>query len=241
MSDSRRSAQGWTRILLACGFAPLVFVVVILLNGALQPGYDPINRWGSELSNGDGGWIQIANFVVTGLLTMAFAAGIHRALGSGPGSKAIPIFTGILGLCLIVGGVFVTDPNPGFPPGVQPPAEPTLHGWIHNLNLFPAWAALTAAILMAAYRAIVRKEALAWILTTIIAGILTPLTLYIAAQRFSYDTLSGNGHGLWQRISQAIGFGWYALYSARLLRDSEHTPPLRVADQPSQRPAGDTA
>jgi Protein of unknown function (DUF998) len=235
MTSPGRAAQDRTQALLACGFAPSVFVAVILLDGALQPGYDPINRWGSELSNGDAGWIQIANFIVTGLLTMVFAAAIHRALRSGPGSRAIPIFTGLLGFCLIVGGLFVMDPNPGFPIGVQPPAEPTLHGWIHNLNLFPAWAALTAAILMAAYRAIIRKEGPAWIITTVIAGILTPLTLYIAAQHFSYDTLSGNGHGLWQRISQAIGFGWYALYAARLLRGSGHTP------RPARRSAGDTA
>ncbi|MEV6158445.1 DUF998 domain-containing protein [Nonomuraea sp. NPDC052129] len=244
MSGAKRSARARSSTLLACGFAPLVFVVVILLDGAAQPGYDPINRWGSELSNGEWGWIQIVNFVITGLLTIAFAAGIPRALESGPGSKAIPIFTGILGFCLIVAGVFVTDPNPGFPLGVQPPAEPTLHGWIHNLNLFPAWAALTAAILTAAYRAIVRKEGPAWILTTVIAGILTPLTLYIAAQRFSFDTLSGNGHGLWQRISQAIGFGWYALYSARLLRDSEHAPQVagrRSVAHPSRRPSSNTA
>ncbi|MET7464029.1 DUF998 domain-containing protein [Nonomuraea sp. NPDC005501] len=236
MSGPTRPTQERIRMLLICGFAPLMFVAVILLDGALQPGYDPINRWGSELSNGDWGWVQIANFVVTGLLTMAFAVGVRRALGSGPGSRAIPIFTGVLGGCLIVAGVFVTDPNPGFPPGVQPPAESSLHGWIHNLNLFPAWAALTAAILMTAYRGIARKEGLTWILITIMAGILTPLTLYVAAQRFSFDTLSGDGHGLWQRISQAIGFGWYALYSARLLRDSGRTSPPGIADQRSTAP-----
>jgi hypothetical protein len=228
MANLRRSARGRIRVLLACGFAPLMFFVVILLDGALQPGYDAVNRWGSELSNGDWGWVQIANFIVTGLLTMVFATGVRRALGSGPGSAAIPFLTGVLGFNLIVGGVFVTDPNPGFPLGVQSPAEPTLHGWIHNLNLFPAWTALTMAILMAAYRAIARREGATWILITIAAGILTPLTLYVAAQSFSMDTLSGEGHGLWQRISQAIGFGWYALYSARLLRDSRHSSPVET-------------
>ena len=197
--------------------------MVILADGALQPDYDSINRWGSELSNGEWGWVQIANFIVTGLLTMAFAVGVRHALGSCPGSRAIPTFTGILGFCLIVAGVFATDPNPGFPPGVQPPAQPTLHAWIHNLNLFPAWAALTAAILMAAYRATSSKEGTAWTLTTLATGILTPLTLYIAARHFNWDTHSGHSHGLWQRISQAIGFGWYAIYAARLLRASEIT------------------
>ncbi|MBO4270349.1 DUF998 domain-containing protein [Microbispora triticiradicis] len=218
MSDSQARARTRLRTLLACGFAPLLFLLVILADGALQPGYDSIDRWGSELSNGEWGWVQIANFVITGLLTAAFAVGVRRSLGSGPGSRAIPVFTGILGFCLIVGGVFVTDPNPGFPPGVQPPAEPTLHAWIHNLNLFPAWAALTVAILMAAYRAMSRKEGAAWTLITLAAGVLTPLTLYVAARHFDWDTRSGHSHGLWQRVSQGIGFGWYAVYATRLLR-----------------------
>jgi len=219
MSETQDRAHIRSRRLLACGFAPLLFLVVILTDGALQTGYHAVDRWGSELSNGEWGWVQIANFIVTGLLTMAFAVGLRGALGEGPGSKAIPIFTGIFGFGLIVAGAFVTDPNPGFPTGVQPPAEPTLHAWIHNLNLFPDWAALTAAILMAAYRAISRKEGAVWILVTLAAGILTPLTLYIAAQHFSWDTHSGHDHGLWQRISQAIAFLWYAVYAARLLRD----------------------
>jgi hypothetical protein len=31
------------------------------------------------LANGDLGWLQITNFVVTGLMTVAFAAGSSRA------------------------------------------------------------------------------------------------------------------------------------------------------------------
>jgi hypothetical protein len=206
------------RWLLACGFAPLMFLVVILVQDALRPGYDGINRWGSELSNGNWGWVQIANFVVTGLLTIAFAVGVRKALRDGPGSKAIPWLTGVLGSGLIVAGVFVTDPDPGFPLGSTPPAEPTVHSWIHNLNLFPTWAVLTAAILCTAYRATLHREGLGWILFAVAAGILTPVTMYVAARHFDMDTMTGAGHGLWQRISQATGFGWYAVFATRLLR-----------------------
>ena len=206
------------RWLLACGFAPLLFLAVILVQGAFRPGYDAINRWGSELSNGDWGWVQIANFLITGLLTIAFAVGVRQSLNDGPGSQAIPWLTGILGAGLIVAGVFATDPDPGFPLGSTPPAEPTIHSWIHNLNLFPTWAALTAAILCTAYRATLRREGLGWILLTLAAGILTPATMYVAARHFDMDTLTGTGHGLWQRISQAAAFGWYAVYATRLLR-----------------------
>lgn len=229
--DADVNAARRLRRFLICGFAPLLFLVVILVEGAVRPGYDPVNRWGSELSNGSWGWVQIANFIVTGLLTIVFAVGVRRALRDGPGSRAIAWLTGILGFGLIVAGVFVTDPNAGFPPGPTPPTAATVHGWIHNLNLFPTWAALTAAMLCAAYRAMFRRENLVWLMFSVAAGILTPVTMYIAARHFSMDTLTGTGHGLWQRISFAVGFGWYAIFATQLLRA---TP---TADVRTTRPA----
>ena len=61
---------------LACGLAPGAFFVVIMIEGFLRPGYSCTHHWGSELSVGDLGWIQIANFVITGVLTIAFAFGL---------------------------------------------------------------------------------------------------------------------------------------------------------------------
>ena len=60
--------------------AALVFVVVLSLEGALRPDYDPIYHTGSALSLGDRGWIQIANFLQLGVGMLAFAAGVRRRL-----------------------------------------------------------------------------------------------------------------------------------------------------------------
>lgn len=52
-----------TETLLIAGVgAALVFVAVLLIEGALHR-YDPTYHTGSELSLGDRGWIQIANFL----------------------------------------------------------------------------------------------------------------------------------------------------------------------------------
>ena len=155
--------------------------------------------------------------ILTGVLTIVFAVGVRQVLGDGPAARAIPVLTGVVGVGLVVAGIFPADPNAGFPPGSTPPAEATVAGWIHNLNLFPTWAALTAAMLCAAYRAARRREGPLWVLVTVAAGILTPVTMAVAARNFDMDTLTGAGHGLWQRISQAIGFGWYAVLATRLL------------------------
>ncbi|MEU5846694.1 DUF998 domain-containing protein [Saccharopolyspora shandongensis] len=214
-----------TRVLLSCGFAPLLFIVVILVQGVLRAGYDPLHHWGSELSLGDQGWIQITNFIATGALTIAFAAGARRALAGGRGSAAIPVLTGILGLCLIVQGVFVTDPYVGYPVGSQGTAEPTLHGWVHGLNMFPTFGVLTAAVLTTAYRSARRPGELAWAVVSVIAAILIPTTLYFAATAFDMDTQTGQYHGVWQRISLGIVGVWYALFAVRLLRQGSGARP----------------
>ena len=67
-----------TKTLLACGVigGPL-FVVVFLVEDATRVGYDPLRHPVSSLALSDNGWMQTANFVVTGLLALAFAAGLH--------------------------------------------------------------------------------------------------------------------------------------------------------------------
>jgi hypothetical membrane protein len=83
-----------TRHLLACGAvgAP-VFLVVILIQGAIRPGYDPMRDFGSALALGPYGWIQDTNFVATGLLMLAFAMGLRRALHPGRGSTSAPLLS----------------------------------------------------------------------------------------------------------------------------------------------------
>jgi hypothetical protein len=63
-----------TRTLLACGVigGPL-FVATFLVEDATHANYDPLRHPVSSLALSDSGWVQGANFIVTGLLTLAFA------------------------------------------------------------------------------------------------------------------------------------------------------------------------
>ncbi len=81
-TDSRESAKG----LLLCGIiqAPL-FVAVLLFQFFTRAGFDVRRVPISLLDLGESGWIQSANFVVTGLLALACAAGIRRAFAGGEG------------------------------------------------------------------------------------------------------------------------------------------------------------
>jgi uncharacterized membrane protein YhaH (DUF805 family) len=114
----RKVSSRLTRTLLACGTitGPLFFAVAIL-QAVTRPGYDIRLNAISQLSLGDLGWIQIASFVLTGLLAVACAIGVRRALKGQKAGTWGALLIGTFGLGLIVAGIFPPDPAFGFPPG----------------------------------------------------------------------------------------------------------------------------
>src|SRR5258706_11269109 len=69
---------------LACGVvAGPVYVVVSLAQALTRDGFDLSRHSWSLLSNGDLGWLQISNFIVVGVLTIAFAVGLRRVWSPG--------------------------------------------------------------------------------------------------------------------------------------------------------------
>jgi uncharacterized protein DUF998 len=80
VADSRQ------RLLLVCGVVgPILFFAVFTVAGAVRHGYSALRDFVTHLSLGDQGWVQIANFIVFGLLMLAFDAGTRYAIRSSPG------------------------------------------------------------------------------------------------------------------------------------------------------------
>lgn len=135
-----------TRTLLACGaIAASLYVVVGFGQVFLREGFDLRRHALSLLSNGDLGWIQIANFVISGALTVACAVGIRRALRGGPAGTWGPRLIGVYGAALIAAGVFVADPAQGFPPGT-PAGVPDAWSWHSTLHFVSALIGFLAVI-----------------------------------------------------------------------------------------------
>src|SRR6266498_3659212 len=85
-TTTRDRQLGVTRSLLGWGVvAGPLYVAVWLAQALTRDGFDLRRHPASVLSNGDLGWIQITNFLVTGLLTVAFAVGMRRTLVGGLG------------------------------------------------------------------------------------------------------------------------------------------------------------
>ena len=85
-----------TRALLMCGIAVCpFFYLVATVQRLKRPGFDIRRHAISTHSLGDLGWIQIANFAITGALAIACAVGLRSALRRGRGATWTPILVGI--------------------------------------------------------------------------------------------------------------------------------------------------
>lgn len=141
------TASRFTHFLLGCGaFAGPLFVFTVLVQSYTVPGFDQRHHLLSLLSLGPYGYVQIANFVVAGVLYIAFAIGIRRLLYGRPSGTITPILVGIFGCVLIVVGVFTTDPANGFPPGAIASKGPSWHGAIHALGALWAFVFCSASL-----------------------------------------------------------------------------------------------
>ena len=109
-----------------------VYVVVSLAQAFTRDGFDLSRHQWSLLANGTGGWIQVTNFIASGLMLLAMAVGVRRALGHGRGAKWAPRLIGVFGLSLITAAVFRADPALGFPAGTpEGAASVSVNGVVH--------------------------------------------------------------------------------------------------------------
>ena len=212
------AAPEMTRTLLTCGIiAGPLYVAVGLLQSVFRPGYDPRHDL-SLLSNGSLGWIQIANFLVSGLLVVAAAVGMRRAIRGSRGGTWAPWLIGLYGLGLIGAGIFVADPMNGFPPGTPagPPVNPTGHGFMHILSGALGFLGLIAACFVFARRFAELKQG-RWTAFSIATGI-----LFFAA---FFGVAAGSQQGgttlvfvtLAFTVAVLLAWAWLSLVAARLI------------------------
>jgi hypothetical protein len=139
-------------LLIGAVVATPLFVVVWALQALTREGFRPSFHPMILLSVGDFGWVQIANFLVTGALIVGGGIGLGRALESGRLTRWARLFIVLMGVGLIIAGIFVTDPGAGFPLGA-PEGAPVMswHGAVHEVGFVLTQVSfVVAAILLAA-------------------------------------------------------------------------------------------
>jgi hypothetical membrane protein len=207
-----------TKLLLLCGIiAGPIYIVVGAIQMLIRPGFDPTRHDLSLMSNGDLGWIQITNFILTGLLTIAGALGMRRALHGARGGTWGPILIGIYGLGLIGAGIFIADPALGFPPGTPADAHTISgHGLMHFISGGIGFLALIAACFVFTSRFSGLKQK-GWAIYSALTGI-----VFFAA---FFGIASGSQQGgavlvfvtLAFTAAVVIAWTWISLMAARLL------------------------
>jgi hypothetical protein len=161
---------------------PVLFATTLLALTAVQydfmlglgwrPLGDPAGAWPSGLALGPYGWVQVANFVLSGILLMIFAAGLHFGATDGRGSRVGPALLFVAGAAMALMG-FETDPP------IQSTGPRTLHNLIHDL----AFALFVLALLPAFFFLWLRfREDALWrdqARYTLITGLLATLLLFL--------------------------------------------------------------
>lgn len=135
-----------TRALLVGGVvAGPVFFVVAGVQAALRDGFDLSRHPISALSLAGAGWVQIVNFVLTGVLVLVAAVGLRRVLRPDRGGTWGPRLVAVFGGGYVAAGVFPTDPADGFPPGA-PEGSPDSFSWHAVLHGTASTLALVAIL-----------------------------------------------------------------------------------------------
>jgi hypothetical membrane protein len=126
---------GWAGVL-----GPVLFTVVFLAQDLTRGGYDPAALPISALAAVPGGWVQNLNFLVFGVLTLAFAAGLHRGIGPTRFGALGPALLAVTGVGLLLAAAFPLRADAA---GVI--YDPGPH-WVGGLLFFPATALALIAL-----------------------------------------------------------------------------------------------
>jgi len=205
-----------TKALLTCGIvAGPLYMIVGAFEVLTRPGFDARYNMLSQMSLGDQGWIQVANFVVSGLLVLAGAVGIRRALPTGSASTWGPRLVGVYGLGLIAAAIFSADPGFGFPPGTPagPPTTMSTHSLLHFVSaLFGFFAIIGACVIFA--RRFARLGQRGWAAYSVVTGV-----VFLVA---FLGTASGSGGvaftlALWGAL--ALAWVWLSALTTKLTRE----------------------
>lgn len=208
-----------TNILLFCGaIACPLFIVTVLIEGAIRPNYNSLLYPLSSLSIGDTGWTQISNFIFTGTLLVIFSFGLKQVCKSDKEKFQGPLLIRLVGFGLIGAGVFVTDPIFGYP--TDKPLvlrQFTFHGHLHDGFSMLVFICLPwACFVFRKY--FIAKAKKNWANYSAFTGYAMIVTFIIASMGFKQLSGFVNYAGLFQRVCIAIGWTWITLLSLHLIK-----------------------
>ena len=202
------ASESNSRLILCGAIAGPLFAIMFMVLGANRSGYDPLRHPVSALSLGDGGWLQILTFLVTGGLLAAFALALwqSRAVhGSTLGAASI----GLAALGLIGAGIFPTDPIGGYPVG-SPADSSSVVGLLHGMASMLFFAGIGLAMVFFGWH-FFRDQKTGWLTYTALSLLAFAGFFAAASIGFQHGPTFEPYAGALQRICLLVGFLWVML------------------------------
>lgn len=213
-----------TRSLLGWGVVAGPFYLAVgLVQAFVRDGFDLARHPLSLLANGPGGWVQTANFVLSGLMVIAAAVGFRRVPGAG--LRGASWFLGGFGASMIAAAIFPADPVDGFPAGTPEgfPASISTPGLLHFIAGTLGFVSLAVSGFFTARAMWRRRLPLARL--SFFSGLAVLLGFFGG---MVIPGLSPGTAGIW--FSVMVGWAWLAvlsLYLYRVAPDPNCDPPSR--------------
>jgi hypothetical protein len=153
-------------LLLAGAVAGPLFAAVATGQVLLREGFALRRHPLSQLETGGPGFVQIANFIVAGIGVLCLAIAVHRSITDGVGRRWLAPLIAVFGFGLIASGIFVMDPENGFPIGTPAGPAPSMswHAIGHLVAVTVAYTGLAAACIVLAVRMARRRAGWAAVL-----------------------------------------------------------------------------
>jgi uncharacterized protein DUF998 len=202
------SQERVTKTLLSCGVvAGPCFLMIFVIQGFARSEFHFSHTEPSMLSLGPWGWVQIANFVIGGLLIVAGAVGVRRRLRTSKGRFWGSLLLGVFGVCQIGVGAFVTDPT-------RSPTSMTFHGTMHLAFGGIGFTALMAACFVFVHTFVSLRKT-SWALVCAITGLLF-LAAFFSAANASQSTRNIQ---FFLNLIFVLAWVWVSSVSYRLTRN----------------------
>ena len=197
--------------LAACGLlGPVQFTLAWAALGFLRPDYSHRRQFISELAAAGAPYagVMTGAFLLLGLLSLAFARGLHRGISRGRGSPLGPALIALFGAGSIGSGIFRCDPGCGG------------HSWANALHTLITHLGLGALVLATVTIPLRFTRDPAWRAYRAYSW----LTGLVAVGLFAKGFAAFGGAGLGQRLFIGVLFLWLGVLALRLLQLVKRAP-----------------
>jgi hypothetical protein len=205
-----RSMLGWGVV------AGPFYLVVGLVLALTREGFDFSRHPLSALMLGEGGWMQVTNLALSGVMVLVAGVGLVRA-----GARGAGIAVGAFGAAMVASAIFPPDPMPGFPPGQDGATEPGMSGILHLAFGGIGFVALAVGAFLLG-RWFARRGDRTFSVWSLVAGVVV-LVGFLGGVAFGPNGVAL----LWPAV--VAGFAWLAAASVRVYRTVPHPDVARRA------------